>query len=76
MGDRRGARRVLVLNVREEDHLEDLSVGGRVILKRILNRFGGRKLHSCGSRLGQIACCCECRNEPSDYTKLGGVLAN
>jgi len=35
VGDRRGASGVLVLNVREEDNLEDLSVGARVILKRI-----------------------------------------
>ena len=38
MGDRRGACWVLVVNVREEDHLEDLSVVGRVILKRFLNK--------------------------------------
>jgi hypothetical protein len=39
VGDRRGACRVLVLNMREEDHLEDLSVGGRIISKRILNKL-------------------------------------
>jgi hypothetical protein len=38
VGGRRGACRVLVLNVREEDHLEDLNVGGWVILKRILSK--------------------------------------
>jgi hypothetical protein len=42
VGDGRGACRVLVLIVREEGHLEDLSVGGRVILKRILNKSAWR----------------------------------
>ena len=37
MGDRRDACRVLVLNVREADNLEDQSVGGRLILERISN---------------------------------------
>jgi hypothetical protein len=50
VGDRRGACRVVVVNMREEDHLENLSVGGMVILKRILNLFGGRGLDSYGSR--------------------------
>ena len=36
VGDRRDACRVLVLNVREADNLEDQSVGGRLILERIL----------------------------------------
>ena len=33
MGERRGAYRVLVGNLREKDHLEDPGVYGRLILK-------------------------------------------
>ena len=41
MGDRRGAYRVWCGNVRERDHLEDLSIGGMLIVKWILrNRRG------------------------------------
>jgi len=33
LGDRRGAYRVLVGNLSERDHLEDIGVDGRIILK-------------------------------------------
>ena len=36
MGDRSGAYRVLVGDLRDRDHLEDLGIGGRIILKWIL----------------------------------------
>jgi hypothetical protein len=32
MGDRRGAYRVLVKDLRERDHLEDIDLDGKVIL--------------------------------------------
>ena len=41
MGDRRGAYRVLVGKPREGDHLKDLDVDGRIILKWIFNKLGG-----------------------------------
>jgi len=40
-GDRRGAHRVLVGNLKERDHLEDLGLDDRIILKRILKKWGG-----------------------------------
>ena len=43
IGDRRGAYRVLVGELREGDHLEDLDVGGRIILKLVFKTWhGGR----------------------------------
>jgi len=41
MGDRQGAYRVLVGDLREKDHLEDLGIGGRVILKWIFKKWDG-----------------------------------
>jgi hypothetical protein len=40
MGERRGAYRALVGNLREGDHLEDPGVEGRIILKWIFERLG------------------------------------
>jgi hypothetical protein len=36
MGDRSGAYRVLVGDLRDRDHLKDVSINGRIILKWIL----------------------------------------
>jgi hypothetical protein len=41
VGDRRGAYRVLVGDLREGDQLEDLDVGGRVILKQVFMTWHG-----------------------------------
>jgi hypothetical protein len=41
MGERRGAYRALVGNLREGDHLEDPGVDGRIILKWTCERLDG-----------------------------------
>ena len=41
MVDMRGARRVLVGNLLERGHLEDLGVNGRIILKWIFKNWNG-----------------------------------
>jgi hypothetical protein len=41
MGDRRGAYRVLVGDLMERDHLEDLGIDGRIILKWIFKMWDG-----------------------------------
>jgi hypothetical protein len=40
-GERRGAYRALVGNVREGDHLKDPGIDGRIILKWIFERLDG-----------------------------------
>ena len=39
MEDRRGAYRVSVGNLRERNHIEDISVDGRIKLKRIMMKW-------------------------------------
>ena len=41
MGDMRNAHRVLVGNLMERGHLEDLGVNGRIILKWIFKKWKG-----------------------------------
>ena len=41
MGDRRVAYRVFVCDVMERDHMEDLGLDGKVILKRIFRKWDG-----------------------------------
>ena len=49
MGKGRGAYRVLVDDVYEEDHLENLSVDRRIILKSIFRRLKEHALDCKGS---------------------------
>jgi hypothetical protein len=39
MGDNRGAYRDLARTIRERDHLEELGVDGKIILKWIFNNW-------------------------------------
>jgi len=59
----------------ERDHLGDLGVDGRIILRWISGsgmwRYG---LDPTGSGWGQVASTCECGNEPSGYIKCGEFL--
>ena len=51
VGKRRGAYRVLCENLRKGDHLDDLGVDARIILKWILETWnGGHGPDQCGSK--------------------------
>ena len=41
MGEKRGANRVLVGNLRQIEHLEDSGVDGRIILRWIFRKWNG-----------------------------------
>jgi hypothetical protein len=56
--------------------VEDLGIGGRIILKRILNRKGGYAMVYCGLGKRQMTGCFECGNELSDSLKDGDFLTN
>jgi len=46
MGDRKGSYRVLVGKPEGKNHLEDLGIDGRIILKSIFGRWdGGHELN-------------------------------
>jgi hypothetical protein len=56
-------------NLKKGDHLGDLYIGGRIILKFILNRVRGCGLDLTGSGYEPQADSCEHRNEPLNSTK-------
>jgi len=53
------------------DHLGDLVVGGRTILKFILNKWEARSCNCSGQT--PVASCCEYSNEPSSGERLEQV---
>jgi hypothetical protein len=49
---------------REGDHLEDLGIDGRIILKWIFNKWDWESwIGLIRLRIGQVVGCCECSNE-------------
>ena len=76
-GERRSVYWVLVGgDLRERDHLEDLGVDGRIILKWLFKKMGREAwtglILCCGQ--GQVAGCCELRNEPPGAIQCGVFL--
>jgi hypothetical protein len=59
-------------NLREGDHMEDLGIDARIILKWILEKWNeGHRLDPSGSGQGQVASSCQCGNEPLVSIKCG-----
>jgi hypothetical protein len=73
-GEERDAYRVLWGSLMETDHLKDLDVCGRIILKRILAKHNGeeRGMDLPGSGQEQIAGSCKHGNELHVLQKAGG----
>jgi hypothetical protein len=67
-------RGVLWENMSERNHLEDLGVDGRVILKWVLKKQGGAWTRLIWVRIGQVMGCCKCGNEPSSSIKCGEFI--
>ena len=62
-------------NLREIDHLEDLSVDGRIILKCLFKKWNMEYLQGCScSEQGHIAGSWECGNEPPGSTTCRKIL--
>jgi len=62
-------------DVRERDRLQDQVVDGRIILKWIFMKLGGVVWTGLiWLRVGQLAGCCECGNEPLGSIKCGEYL--
>jgi len=61
-------------NMNERDHLEDLGVDGKLMLKWILSRIAGRGLDSAGLTQGEVEGRCERGIETSGSTKCGEFL--
>jgi hypothetical protein len=76
MGESRGAYRILMGKLREEDHFIDSGVDGRIILKWILQKWNGvHGLDRPGSGKGQVANFFECGGETSGCINEGDFLS-
>ena len=75
MRENRGAYRVLVGKPEGRKHLGDRGVDGRIILKRMLEKWdGGYGLVRSVSGQGQVVGSCEYGNETSGSIKCGEIL--
>ena len=74
-GDRRGAYRVFFGRSEGKNHLEDLNVDGRIILKYTFKKWEGGMDWIGLSVYGEVAGCCESGNERLGSIKYAEFLA-
>jgi len=61
--------------MRERDHLEDLGIDGKIILKWLFEKWDGEHgLDWSGSQKGQVAGYCECGYEPLSFIECEKIL--
>jgi hypothetical protein len=68
------SRRMRLGDLRERDHLKDLDIGGRIILKLISKKWNGDRAWNYLSQDGREAGACECSNELLGSMKYWGFL--
>jgi hypothetical protein len=62
-------------DLRERDHLGEIGVDGRIILRLVLRKwYVGVWTGLIWLRIGTLADCCECGNVPSGSIKCGEFL--
>jgi len=67
---------ILVGKLSDRDHLKELGINGKIILKCMFKKSNGvgHGLDCGGSGYGQVAGVCECGNEPLGSIKCGEFL--
>jgi hypothetical protein len=66
----RNAYKILVGKPEGKNHLEDLGIGGRIVLKQISEKYSVRcGLDASGSGQGLVVGCCKHSNKPWDLIK-------
>jgi len=72
VGDRKGAYRVLMGNLSERDHLEDIGIDWRIILKFTFKKWdGGMNQIDLARGRDKVVACCECGKDLSNFMKSG-----
>jgi hypothetical protein len=65
----------LLGDLRGKDHLEDLGVDRRIIIKWLRNTWNRVvRIGLIWIKIGMVAGCCECGNKTSGFPKMRGIF--